>query len=152
MNFFFNRLEEDLSHRISTANAAGYDELFLLLTGQKLSKLRTVKPLWEGLTVLFQLRNVLGHGREVMAQHVVEYEGATKEEVFSGGYRKAEDYLRKKKLLDKKFTDAPSEYIFLSDAMADHFWGIAQQVPKVVMRSFDDRERRAARKEMRKRI
>ena len=149
MNFFYHRLEEDLENRIRSANVAAYDDMFELLMGQRLSKLPGVKPIWEGLSVLFQLRNVLGHGREVIAQHVIAYEGSKKEEVFFGGYRKAEDYLRKNKLLKRKFTDAHSEYIFLSDAIADHFWSIARRVPKAVSKSLDDRERRAVEKALR---
>jgi len=144
MNFFYSRIEDDLEKRIrSSTGTDGYDPLFDLLIGQRLSKLPKVVPLWEGITVLFQLRNVLGHGREVMAKHVVaSWTPKGGEEQFSGGYRRAEDYLRKKKLLDRKFTAAHSEYIFLADKIADHFWDLATQVPKAVSKSLEIRERR----------
>lgn len=134
MNMFYSRIEEDLEHRISSAlGAAGYDEMFELLIGERLSKLVRVTPIWEGITVLFQLRNVLGHGREIKALQNVSVRPI--EEFFSGGYRRAEDYLRKRKLLGKKFTEAHSDYIFLSDAVADHFWQLAKQVPRAISKS-----------------
>jgi hypothetical protein len=134
MNLFYNRIDEDLERRIRSAlGASGYDEMFELLIGERLSKLAHVAPIWEGITVLFQLRNVLGHGREVTAQQIVSVTPI--EEVFSGGYRRAEDYLRKRKLLGKKFIEAHSDYIFLSDAVADHFWKLAKQAPKAISKS-----------------
>ncbi len=144
MNFFYNRIEDDLEKRIrSSTGTDGYDPMFDLLIGQRLSKLPKVAPFWEGITVLFQLRNVLGHGREVIAKHVIAYWTPERgEEQFSGGYRRAEDYLQKTKLLDKKFTEAHSEYVFLSDKIADHFWDLARQMPKAVSKSLESRERR----------
>src|SRR5437016_9396565 len=88
------------------------------------------------------MRNVLGHGRAVTAQHIKAYwMGTEREERFSGGYRRAEDYFRKKKLLDKKFTEAHSEYLFLSNQIADHFWDLARQAPKAIAKSLDGPER-----------
>jgi hypothetical protein len=141
MNLFYNRIDDDLEGRICSAmGAAGYDEMFELLTGERLSKLSQVVPLWEGITVLFQVRNVLGHDREVMAEQIVSPTPAR--ELFSGGYRHAEDYLRKRKLLGKKFTEAHSEYLFLSDPVADHFWELTKQVPRAVSKSLKGLEKR----------
>jgi hypothetical protein len=147
MNWFYSRIEEDLEKRVCRATGSeGYDPLFELLTGTRLSKLPRMEPLWEGVTVLFQMRNVLGHGREVAAEHYSAHSEAPFEELFSGGYSVAENYLRKKKLLASKFTQAKSNYIFLADPIADHFWNLATQAPKAIARSLDSRERRAFEK------
>jgi hypothetical protein len=97
VNVFYTRLEGDLSNRIGRSlGAPGYSEMFELLTGTKLSGLDQMSPLWEGVTVLFNFRNVLGHGREVSARHLSGglVEGGEKEE-FGGSYRLVEDYLRR---------------------------------------------------------
>ena len=141
MNCWFNRVEEDMELRIRTATGAeGYNELFELLIGRQLSELEKIAPLWEGITVLFQLRNVLGHGREVKAYQIVSVTPI--EEKFQGGYRRAEDYLRKRKLINKKFTDAHSDFIFLSDAVADHFLDLVEKVPKAISQSLMGKDTR----------
>ena len=54
MNFYYARLEDELSRNIGrSVGAKGYDEIFTLLTGLRLSQLKEVKPIWEGATVLF---------------------------------------------------------------------------------------------------
>lgn len=142
-NVFYNSVMEDLERRICNATGTdGYDPLFELLIGARLSALPKVAPLWEGITVLFQMRNVLGHGRAVTAQRVrAHWIEKGEDERFSGGYRRAEDYLRKRKLLDKRFTEAHSEYLFLSDKIADHFWDLAREAPKAITKSLDGPER-----------
>ena len=148
MNVYYSRLEEDLSHRLGRAvGASAYDEMFELLAGQRLSQLKEVASLWEGVTVLFNFRNVLGHGREVSARHFAggSVKGGFRED-FSGSYRVVEDYLRKKKLLDRRFVDAPSDYLFLSDPIADHFWVLAKALPAAVAYSLPEKEQNACRK------
>lgn len=137
MNVFYKRLEEELSVRIARGlGADGYNDMFELLVGTPLNQFDTVKPLWEPVTVLFNFRNVLGHGRQVRAR---SFTGATVEggfrEEFSGSYRRVEAYLQKVGLLDRRFLDAVSEYIFLRDDIADHFWTIAKHVPAAVIKS-----------------
>jgi hypothetical protein len=148
MNFYYRRLEDELSHNIGrTLGSSGYDEMFALLAGRQLSRLSKVEPLWEGITVLFNFRNVLGHGREVSARHfnggVIP--GGFREE-FSGSYRVVEDYLRKKKLLARRFVEAHSEYLFLSTPIADHFWELARALPEAAMSSLARDEEAACRK------
>ena len=148
MNIFYKRLEDDLSNRIGrSVGAAGYNEMFELLTGSRLSELDETKSMWEGITVLFNFRNVLGHGREVSARHFAGFfvEGGEQEE-FSGSYRKVEDYLRKTGLLDRRFMEAHSEYLFLGNDIADHFWAIASQTPDAVIASLPEPEGEACRR------
>jgi hypothetical protein len=146
INTFFQRVETELAGDIGRATgAAGYDDMFALIAGHRLSDLMGVKPLWEGITVLFNFRNVLGHGREVSARHYAGgIPGGFKEE-FTGGYRIVEDYLRKKQLLSRKFVDAHSEFLYLSSDIADHFWQLARALPNAAIASLPDGERDACR-------
>lgn len=147
MNVFYNRIEEDLEDRIaSTMGASGYDKIFELLTGRTLSGLSHVAPMWEGVSALFKFRNVLGHGRPVTARQISAYYTKGLEEEFSGGYRATDDYLRKRGLLQGKFTDHDSEYLYLSDEAADHFWELVQRIPKAIAESFSDEEAKVVQK------
>ena len=142
---YYNRLEQDLSGQIGrSVGAAAYAETFELLFGEPLNKLKEIAPLWEPITVLFHFRNVLGHGRRVFAQRFRPRrpeDGVTED--FTGSYRAVENYLLKARLLNKRLTEAHSEYVFLSDAIADHSWGLAKQVPEAMLRSLPDVERKA---------
>ena len=137
MNIFYMRLEDDLSARIARSlGAEGYNDMFELLMGTPLHELGGMKPLWEPTTVLFNFRNVLGHGRQVCARQFSggAVPGGFSEE-FSGSYRRVEDYLRKVGLLKGRFPDGASEYLFLTDDIADHFWGMAKRIPAAVISS-----------------
>lgn len=149
VNAYYNRLEEDLSDRIGqSVGAGGYSEAFGLIFGEPLNKLKEIVPLWEGVTVLFNFRNVLGHGRRVFAQRLGRYGSYEGTEDFTGSYKVVENYLIKLKLMQWRFIDAHSEYIFLSDAIADHFWQLAKRVPPALLSSLPDLERDACRKTM----
>jgi hypothetical protein len=150
VNIYFNRLEEDISERIGrSTGAAAYDEMFGLLFGEPASGLREVAPLWEGVTVLFNFRNVLGHGRRVFAR---QFRGSTVpggfREEFRGSYNVVEGYLLKRGLTNKKFVDARSEYAFLTDVIADHFWHLAKQMPSAISASLPQTEQNACMKTM----
>jgi hypothetical protein len=144
INNYLNRIEKELDRDIGRTNgAAGYDAMFTLLTGHHLSELVIVKPIWEGITVLFNFRNVLGHGRQVLARQYSGYvvNGGLQEE-FKSAYRVVEDYLRKTLLLNTRFVDANSELLYLTSEMADHFWQLARALPEAVTASLPNPERR----------
>jgi hypothetical protein len=146
VNSFFNRVEEEFGENIGRATgAAGYDQMFELLTGYPLSKLDKVKTRWEGITVLFHFRNVLGHGREVAAR---QYRGGAApggmQEDFTGSYKKVEDYLHKKKLLSKKFVEAHDELLYLDNPIADHFWNLAHALPDAIVKSLAEADGKAS--------
>jgi hypothetical protein len=105
-----------------------------------------MKALWEGVTVLFSFRNVLAHGREVMA---FQFKGGAVpggfREEFAGSYRAVEDYLHKKKLLTRKFVDAHEEHLFLSGQIADHFAQLARSLPEAVISSLSAEEQASCR-------
>ncbi len=138
LNLYIKRLSKDISDRITeTTGAAAYDSLFETLSGEPLSKLAAVAPLWEGITILFNYRNVLAHGREIWA---LREEGAKipggSRETFKGGYKKVEDYLIKRKLAKANFLQDGTSEQFLSNEVADHFWGLAKKVPAAISESF----------------
>jgi hypothetical protein len=145
LNTYYHRIEHDLAERIGRSlGAQGYDEMVELLVGTRLSQLGKVAPLWEDITVLFNFRNVLAHGREVSAR---QFRGATvpdgfKEE-FSGSYKKVEGYLQKKGLLSSRFVEAHNEYLFFADAVADHFRQLALALPDAFANSLPALERTA---------
>lgn len=142
-NTLFNALEEDVDQRISRATGIdAYDDLFRLVTGSQLSRRDSLKPIWEGMYVLFQFRNVLAHGREISAARLSAY--WIKEpwlDQFTGGYKRAEEYLVKRKLISKGFWDSDSEHLFFSDDVADHFWCLSSDFVREVQASVDAEDR-----------
>ena len=147
VNTLFTALETDVIRRVSrTTGMPNYDEIFKLLTGQRISDKPKVQPLWEGIQTLFQFRNVLAHSREVSTTLLQAYWIPEEwREEFSGGYKKAEDYLLKCNLVKSKFSDCKSLSTFFTDKVADHFWklakelviGISDSIPEDVKSAFD---------------
>lgn len=66
------------------------------------------------------------------------------DEEFKGGYKKVQDYLLKKQVIDQPFTEQSWELFFLTDEIADHFWslsldfipGIADSLPNEDQKAF----------------
>lgn len=148
MNMFYHRLEDELRKRIERSTGPeGYNETFELLAGRSMKGLKLLVRLWEGVTVLFHFRHALAHGREVFAR---ERSGPGDDgkvlERFSGGYREVESYLVKVGLLKTKFVEQQSEYIYLSDQAADHFWQLAQEIPNAIVGSLEGPQKKAVDK------
>jgi hypothetical protein len=147
MNLFYQRLEKELEARIErSVGAAGYDEMFSIILGTRLSQLEYVALLWETVTALFHFRNSLGHGREIIARGIVAYyagESVLKPvlELEKYSHRQVEEYLLKKKLLKSKFIHNHDGYLFLSDKIADHFRQLAILLPKAIIDSLPDAEK-----------
>lgn len=139
INTLFNALEEDLQTRISRATGVdAYETLIELLTGTRIGQSKKVRESWEGIQVLFQFRNVLAHGRAISASRLSAY--WIKEpwqENFSGGYKRAEEYLFKGGLLECKFMDSDQFDLYFTDAVADHFWGLARSFITHVIATFE---------------
>lgn len=130
MNMYFRRMEADIYQRVSQATGVdNYDRLFELLLGISFKNDDVIKMILEPLQVLFQLRNVIAHGKEISAYKVSAYwNNNVFEENFLGGYKKAENFLVKKGLLKERYTDAECvEYIFI-DEVADYFYGVAREL------------------------
>jgi hypothetical protein len=145
MNTFYRRIEDELEARIGRSTGpSNYDDLFELILGERVSQFDSVKPTWEGVTILFQFRNVIAHGREISARLTQGWwTKGSWEEQFSGGYRKVEDYLTKKKLITKRFTaEDGEEAIYFTDEVADHFCAVANDFIQKVSDSLTGDEKK----------
>lgn len=112
MNLYFNRIEEFLEIKISQCmGLEKYSEIYKLLLGKSFTEDNLAKQQIEGIQVLFQLRNVIAHGREIHAYEDIS--NNEPEETFMGGYKKAETFLIKNKLLNQKFIECEAPNIFL---------------------------------------
>ena len=143
VNILFNNLEKDMEMRIGrTTGIQNYDSMFELLINSKISQYDNVKPLWEGMMVLFNFRNVLAHGREVSATLVNawNYDEEWKE-FFSGGYSKAEKYLQKNELISGKFTESKLDNLYFEDKIADHFWNLSLDFLRKISESLKGEEK-----------
>ena len=111
-----------------TSGIDSYDSLFEVLLGKSLKKEEAIKPLIEPIKALFQLRNVIAHGREINAYEVNAYwTNGLNEEHFEGGYKKAEDLLIKHKLLEKKYIEQQDVSLFFTNEVADYFYNIVTE-------------------------
>lgn len=140
INILFKSIEEDIENKISrTTGIENYNAIFKLLTDKNINEFPSIKPLMEGIQVLFQFRNVLAHGREISTRLISAYwiEEPYKEFYF-GGYKKAENYLLKKGLINKKFSESDSAEVYFTNVIADHFWDISKTFLKIVANSLDD--------------
>jgi len=129
MNFFYNRLMSDLKKKISqTSGIDSYDSLFEVLLGKSIKKEEEIKPLIEPIMALFQLRNVIAHGREINAYEVNAYwTNGINEEHFEGGYKKAEELLVKNKLLDKRYIQQQDVNLFFTNKVTDYLYNIVTE-------------------------
>lgn len=151
INNLFNTLEEDLEVRISRSTGIrAYLDLIHLLTKDTPGPKNTIKQnpkigeLLEGINVLFQFRNVLAHGREISAARLSAY--WIKEpwqEIFSGGYKSAEEYLIKIGLLDSGFMDSAKSDLFFTDSIADHFWDLSHNFITRLVEALGDQDKKA---------
>lgn len=129
MNRYFNRIEADIYQRISQGTGIdNYGRLFELLSGKSFKNESSFKTLLEPIQVLFQLRNVIAHSKEVSAYEVSAYwNNNTFEENFSGGYKKAEMFLIKNGLLQEGYVKTQSAEQFFTDSVANYFYNISRQ-------------------------
>ena len=139
MNLFVNRMMEDLESRVArTTGIDNYAALINTLLGGSLLSAPGLASCVEGLKVLFQLRNVIAHGRAVRA--TVRWRGdspADGGEDFRGGYSLAERYLLKNGLIDQRFYSAESASWIFSDNVADHFTRVAEEFTGALTKYID---------------
>jgi hypothetical protein len=139
-----DRLLEDLRLRVAkTTGSDGYNEIFALVVGQKASELIGDQDLWENIKTLFFFRNVIAHGRAVGYKFFfLPGIGGFWEEEFSGGYKKVEDFLLRKKLLESRHIEEGSNWHYFSDEVADFFWSAAtsfvEKLNKLVLLPSED--------------
>ena len=123
----YKRLIDDLRLRVAkTTGSENYDEVFSLVVGKKASETIGDPALWENVKTLFYFRNVIAHGRAVGYKLCFPPAvGGFWEEEFSGGYKKVEDFLLKKGLLESRHIEEGSNWHYFADEVADFFWSSA---------------------------
>lgn len=123
----YKRLIDDLRLRVAkTTGSEGYDEVFALVVGRKANESIGDSVLWENIKTLFFFRNVIAHGRAVGYKLYFPLSvGGFWEEEFSGGYKKVEDFLLKKGLLESRHIEEASNWHYFSNEVADFFWTAA---------------------------
>ncbi|MDT4375822.1 hypothetical protein RO787_21055 [Blautia coccoides] len=85
-----------------------------------------MKQFEEGIVTLFEFRNVLAHGRSLnfeIKTHLPypTYHVENVEEDFRGGYKRTEEYLLKKKLINQKIIESENFYSILTNDVCNHF-------------------------------
>lgn len=92
------------------------------MLGKSIQEDSKIKTTIEAISVLFQLRNVIAHGREISAyEHIIDRESFQSEEYFFGGYKRAETLLLKEGIIASGFIKSSDPTIFFTDAVADYF-------------------------------
>lgn len=123
MNLFWNKITSEYSKKISRcAGITDYINMFEFLLEGSMKDDQATQSLFETIQVLFQLRNVVAHDREIQAYTI--HRGDTEdiyEEKFFGGYKKAEELLIKRKLLNKKFIEEPNASLLFTNDIVDYF-------------------------------
>lgn len=126
MNHFYNSIEEMMHKKVSQSMGLdNFATIFEMLTSKSLKQDEQISVVYEGVSTLFQLRNVIAHGRLIHAYTVDAYYTNGIEENFFGGYKKAENYLTKKGLLSEGFMDVERSDLYFTNDIADHFSNIA---------------------------
>lgn len=133
---FIGRLIDDLEERVCRATGPeNYSEMFQLVLGKSLAECANDTASWEGIRVLFFLRNVIAHGRMAVIKHTM-VRGTLRQpewdEDFRGGYAKAAEYLQKRGLASGKFGDVDVETLVFNDRVADHFWNLAEAFTQAI--------------------
>ena len=116
LNNFFERTKSQISKNTGISH---YKNMLSTLTQE-------MKNLEEGIEVLFQLRNVLAHGRAIRFDVKTympypTYEVENVEVDFKGGYKKAEDYLYKHGLIEKKCIETRDFHILFTNEISNYF-------------------------------
>jgi hypothetical protein len=114
-----DRLLIDLNKRLDNASWLQYQELFKIVFGKKITEFTTPEN-WKAVTMLFQLRNLLTHGK------TIELKFYTKEQVepvLSGKFATLYTYFKEIKLIDTKSKFfLPGAVDFVSSESADFFY------------------------------
>lgn len=127
---FYQRLEDDLDARVRKATGIEhYIPLMEILMGEKLSKDEGIKGYYEGIIILFTLRNMFAHGRLfekkvlIRAPKMPDQDARTN---FLPGYGKAIDFLAKQKLIKNEKAEIKLKDI-ASNVVADYFLDLAEK-------------------------
>jgi uncharacterized protein YutE (UPF0331/DUF86 family) len=126
---FFQRLDnrdkfqwnlfKHFDNRLNNSTWTNYVEFFDLLLGEKLvSKIDNEK--WKAISVLFNFRNSLVHGKEIE----ILYEDINNEPTVEAydRHKKVFEYLKEKKLIDLTFKPNLNSVNLLNNNVVDHFF------------------------------
>lgn len=142
-NSFISNIEDYLNSRIERTTGVDSFGAFLELLSYKRTPAKfSDYPNWEGVRILFNFRNVLAHAREVTAKRTNAWwvEGDWKDD-FSGGYKLAEDYLLKKKLISSRFIGRGSIAHLFTNKVADHFHSLSKNFARYISKAIDQEKR-----------
>ena len=122
LNNFFERTKSQISKNTGISH---YKNMLSTLI-DNYTPTQEMKNLEEGIEVLFQLRNVLAHGRAIRFDVKTympypTYEVENVEVDFKGGYKKAEDYLYKHGLIEKKCIETRNFHILFTNEISNYF-------------------------------
>lgn len=123
---FLNKVFDNTKSQISKNTGISHYKAMLNMLIDGYAPTKEIKDLEEGIEVLFQLRNVLAHGRAIRFDIKTympypTYEVENIEVDFKGGYKKAEDYLYKQGLLKQKCVESKEFHLLFSNDISDYF-------------------------------
>lgn len=128
VNKLFDLTEDNISRTIGIAN---FESLFKLLSYKRTPEKYSDYANWEGITVLFNFRNVLAHGREISAKRILAWwTNDNWKDEFKGGYSASEKYLIKKKIIKKGVIENRSAEHLFTNKVSDHFYSISKSFLK----------------------
>jgi hypothetical protein len=121
----FKKLEErlynELCLKLQIATWTNYISLFELITNQKLSQL-TDNETWKGISVLFQLRNMMTHGKSI---EIVIHRESENSVTLNNKYPSIISYLKEVGI--KSPTLPVPTTPLISNESADHFYGLTKK-------------------------
>jgi hypothetical protein len=128
MNKLIHLTEDNISR---TTGIGNFESLFKLLSYKRTPEKYSNYANWEGITVLFNFRNVLAHGREISAKRILAWWTDNNwQDEFKGGYNAAEKYLIKRKLIKKGVIENRSAEHLFTNKVTDHFYSISKSFLK----------------------
>ncbi len=132
VRFFLNQSFDNMREKISKNTGLKHYKNMLEELIHDYKSTDDMKKLEEGIETLFQLRNVLAHGRAI--RFIIKsympyptYEVESTELDFKGGYKKAEDYLIKQNLLSNAMSKNMNFHQLFDNDICNHFVDISQK-------------------------
>ncbi len=123
-----------------------FNEVSFLILNKEIFSLMSDKER-EGIKILFQIRNIIAHGKEIThyMTPMIEGDGVVhfppNPEMFwgDGSGEKIESFLVKRKLIKKSKRPSPQD--FFVDAVSDYFWKLAQDAIRSISNKLDHNQK-----------
>jgi hypothetical protein len=130
-----DRLQIDLFKKLESASWLQYVEFFQLISGKKLSEL-TDNETWKAITILFQLRNQLTHGKYLELNFKTLERS---EPLINGKYAHIYTYYKEVGLIDPKREDfVPGIVSFVTSESADFFYLKTKKLLEDILKGYPD--------------